>query len=154
MHDRGDVDGACALLREVLLETRGFDRRKFLRVLGKAAAGSALTAPLGALSAVAETKPMTYFTYGGAWKQAIMAAFGEPFTKKTGMPVQYQEPYNFAKMRAMHEAHAQQIDAVTVSGTEVIVAQRIGMITPLDWSLIDKSALADVQITRPNVIGG
>jgi putative spermidine/putrescine transport system substrate-binding protein len=154
MHDHGDVDEACALLREVLLETRGFDRRKFLRVLGKVAAGSALTAPLAALSAFAETKPITYFTYGGAWKQAIMAAFGEPFTKKTGIPVQYQEPYNFAKMRAMHEAHAQQIDAVTVSGTEVIIASRLGMITPLDWSLIDKSALADVQVTRPNVIGG
>ena len=154
MYDSGDVDRACALLREVLLETRGFDRRKFLRVLGKAAAGSALTAPLGALSALAETKPITYFTYGGAWKQAIMAAFGEPFTKKTGIPVQYQEPYNFAKMRAMHEAHAQQIDAVTVSGTEIIIAERLGMITPLDWSLIDKSALADVQIRRPNVIGG
>ncbi len=150
----GEVDRACARLREVLLETRGFGRRDFLRGLGKAAAGSALTAPLAALSAYAAEKPMTYFTYGGAWKQAIMAAFGEPFTRKTGIPVQYQEPYNFAKMRAMHEARAQQIDAVTVSGTEVVVAERLGMISPLDWSLIDKSALADVQITRPNVIGG
>ena len=97
---------------------------------------------------------MTYYTYGGAWKQAIMKAFGEPFTKKTGIPMQYQEPYNFAKMRAMHEAHAQQIDAVTISGMEVIVAERIGMITPLDWSLIDKSQLSDVQLQRPNVIGG
>ena len=116
----GNVDRACALLRDVLLETRGFDRRKFLRVLGKAAAGTALTAPLGALSARAAEMPITHFTYGGAWKQAIMTAFGEPFTKKTGIPVQYQEPYNFAKMRAMHQAHAQQIDAVTVSGTEVL----------------------------------
>jgi putative spermidine/putrescine transport system substrate-binding protein len=96
---------------------------------------------------------MTYFTYGGAWKKA-MAAFGDPFTKKTGIPVRYQEPYNFGKLVAMHQAHAQQIDAVTTSGVEVIIAQRSGMLTPLDWSLIDKSALSDVQLRRPNVVGG
>ncbi len=149
-----DVDEACARLRNVLLETRGEDRRQFLRALGKAAAGSALLSPFAALSAWADTKPMTYFTYGGAWKKAIMAAFGEPFTKKTAIPVRYQEPYNFGKLVAMHQAHAQQIDAVTVSGVEVIIAQRSGMITPLDWSLIDKTALSDVQLRRPNVIGG
>ncbi len=41
-----------------------------------------------------------------------------------------------------------------MAGTEVIIAERIGMITPLDWSLIDKSALSDVQLQRPNVVGG
>jgi putative spermidine/putrescine transport system substrate-binding protein len=150
----GDVDEACSRLREVLLQTRGQDRREFLGALGKAAAGSTLLSLFGALSASADTKPMTYFTYGGAWKKAIMAAFGDPFTKKTGIPVRYQEPYNFGKLVAMHQAHAQQIDAVTTSGVEVIIAQRSGMLTPLDWSLIDKSALSDVQLRRPNVVGG
>jgi putative spermidine/putrescine transport system substrate-binding protein len=54
----------------------------------------------------------------------------------------------------MHEAHAQQIDAVTVSGMEVILAERRGMVTPLDWTLIDRSALSPAQLARPNVIGG
>ncbi len=150
----GDVDEACSRLGEVLLETRGQDRREFLGALGKAAAGSVLLSPFGALSASADAKPMTYFTYGGAWKKAIMAAFGDPFTKKTAIPVRYQEPYNFGKLVAMHQAHAQQIDAVTTSGVEVIIAQRSGMLTPLDWSLIDKSALSDVQLRRPNTVGG
>ncbi len=151
---KSDANRACSALRDLLCETRGLGRREFLRALGTAAAGSALLSPLGLPAAWAEEKPITYFTYGGAWKQAIMAAFGEPFTKKTGIPVQYQEPYNFGKLRAMHEAHAQQIDAVSVSGMEVILAERLGMITPLDWSLIDKSALSEVQLARPNVIGG
>lgn len=149
-----EIDQACLRLRELLLETRGVERRAFMRALGEVAAGSALLSPLATLAAWAETKPMTYFTYGGAWKNAIEGAFGEPFTKKTGIPVRYQEPYNFAKLVAMHQAHAQQIDAVTVSGVEVILAQRLGIITPLDWSLIDKSAISDVQLQRPNVIGG
>ena len=62
----GDVDEACSRLREVLLQTRGQDRREFLGALGKAAAGSTLLSLFGALSASADTKPMSYFTYGGA----------------------------------------------------------------------------------------
>ena len=150
----GDIGHACAVLREVLEETRGLDRRAFVRALGKAAAGSALLSPLSTLAARADDKPVTYFTYGGAWKNAIQKAFAEPFTKKTGIPVQYQEPYNFGKLLAMHKAHAQQIDALTCSGMEVILAERNGMQTPLDWSLIDKSALSPVQLSRPNVVGG
>jgi putative spermidine/putrescine transport system substrate-binding protein len=159
IYSESQIDQACLRLREILLETRGLERRAFLRVLvklatGSAVGGSALLSPLATLAAWADTKPMTYFTYGGAWKKAIEAAFGEPFTKKTGIPVRYQEPYNFNKMVAMHQAHAQQIDAVTVSGMEVILAERLGMITPLDWSLIDKSVIDPVQLHRPNVIGG
>lgn len=143
-----DVDRACALLREVLEQTRGLDRRAFVRALG-AAAGSLLPPGL----AGAAPKPVTYFTYGGAWKAAIMAAFGAPFSAKTGIPVRYQEPYSFAKLLAMHRAHAQQIDAVTASGMEVALAQREAMFTPLDWSVIDRSALSDLQLKRANVIG-
>ena len=131
------VDEACARLRDVLMQTRGLGRRDFLRALAKAAAGSALLSPLVAIAsrtAQAAEPPVTYFTYGGAWKQAISAAFFDPFTKKTGIPVQYQEPYTFAKLRAMHEAKAQQIDIVGVNGMDVYIAARIKMISPIDWS--------------------
>ena len=103
-------------------------RRRSLRVLAKAGAGSALLSPLVAIAArtaQAAEPPVTYFTYGGAWKQAISAAFFDPFTKKTGSPVQYQEPYTFAKLRAMHEAKAQQIDIAGLSGMDVYIAARI-----------------------------
>ena len=149
------VDDASARLRDILIETRGLNRRDFLRVLAKAAAGSALLSPLAAMashSAAAEP-PVTYFTYGGAWKQAIAQAFFDPFTKKTGIPVQYQEPYTFAKLRAMHEAKAQQIDIVGVNGMDVYIAARVKMISPIDWSVVDKSALDPQQLHHENVIG-
>lgn len=38
----GDTGRACAVLRNVLEETRGLDRRAFVRALGNATAGSAL----------------------------------------------------------------------------------------------------------------
>jgi putative spermidine/putrescine transport system substrate-binding protein len=149
-----ELDRACSILREVLLETRSLGRREFIRALGKAAAGSAVLSPLATVAAWADVKPVTYYTYGGAWKKAIMEAFAEPFTKRTGIPVRYQEPYNFGKLVAMHQAHAMQIDAVSSSGMEVILAGQRGMITPLDWALIDRSALSPVQLRRPNIIGG
>ena len=149
------VEETCTLLRDLLLRTRGLDRRGFLRALGEAAAGSVLLAPFAALaSRTAEAQqPVTYFTYGGAWKQAIAASFFEPFTRKTGISVQYQEPYSFTKLRAMHEAKAQQIDVVGVSGTDVYIAGRLKMITPIDWSVVDKSALHPQQLHHDNVIG-
>jgi putative spermidine/putrescine transport system substrate-binding protein len=154
-HD-ASVDAACARLRDVLLQTRSLGRRDFLRVLAKTAAGSALLSHLVAIAArkaQAAEQPVTYFTYGGAWKQAISAAFFDPFTKKTGIPVQYQEPYTFAKLRAMHEAKAQQIDIAGLSGMDVYIAARIKMISPIDWTLVDKSALDPQQLHHENVIG-
>jgi putative spermidine/putrescine transport system substrate-binding protein len=150
-----DIDDACARLRDVLLQTRGLGRRDFLRALARIGAGSALVAPLAAFArtAGAAEQPVTYFTYGGAWKQAISAAFFDPFTKKTGIPVQYQEPYSFAKLRAMHEAKAQQIDIAGLSGMDVYIAGRIKMISPIDWSVVDKSALQPRQLHHENVIG-
>src|ERR1700754_3643148 len=150
------VDEACARLRNVLEQTRGLGRRDFLRVLAEAAAGTALLSPLVAIAARtarAAEPPVTYSTYGGAWKQAIAAAFFDPFTKKTGIPVQYQEPYTFAKLRAMHEAKAQQIDIAGLSGIDVYIGARIKMISPIDWSLVYKSALDPQQLHHENVIG-
>ena len=83
-----------------------------------------------------------------------MAAFGEPFTKQTGIPVVYQDPYTFPKLRAMHEAKAMQVDVVSVQGGEIFQAKRMNMIMPLDFTVIDRSALSDRQLRHGNAIGG
>jgi putative spermidine/putrescine transport system substrate-binding protein len=152
----GHVEAACARLRDLLLGTHGLDRRGFLYALARSAAGSALLSPLAAVAAraaTADAQPVTYFTYGGAWKKAIAAAFFDPFAKKTGIAVQYQEPYTFAKLRAMHEAKAQQIDIAGLNGMDVYIAARLKMITPVDWNVVDKSALDPRQLHAENAIG-
>ena len=140
-----DVDAACAQLRKVLADTRGLGRRDFIKALGQALAGSAILSLLPRLTAGAEAAepPVTAFVFGGVWKKSAMAAFGEPFTKKTGIPVVYQDPYTFAKLRAMHEAKAMQVDVVSVQGGEMFQAKRMNMLTPLDFSVIDRSVLAE-----------
>jgi putative spermidine/putrescine transport system substrate-binding protein len=152
-----DVNKACARLRTVLQDTHGLGRRDFLKALVAAAAGSPLLSAITGLgtdpSAAAE-QPITAFVFGGAWKKAMMAAFGDPFTQKTGIPIVYQEPYAWAKVRAMHEARAQQIDVMSGGGAEIVQAVRQNMITPIDWSIVDRSVLSERQLRRPNVIGG
>ena len=149
-----DVDETCAVLREALQTTR--TRRDLIAALGKTAAGSAL---LGAFAgmlpnrAQAQPQPVTVFVFGGAWRRAMVEAGGNPFTQQTGIPVRYQEPYTWAKLRAMHEAKAQQIDCASVQGTEVILAHRMNMTTPLDWRIIDRSVLDARQLSKPNAIG-
>src|SRR5262249_7828504 len=95
--DRGDIEAICARLRALLQETRDLDRRDFLRALGRAGLAGVLTpgvAGFGSRARAAE-RPVTMLTYGGAWKTAIMEAYGDPFTRKTGIPMQYQEPYSW-----------------------------------------------------------
>jgi putative spermidine/putrescine transport system substrate-binding protein len=152
-----EVDEACGQLRSLLQETRGLARRDFLKALGRTATGSTLLATLtgiGAGPSNAAERPITAFVFGGAWKKAMVAAFGDPFTQRTGIPITYQEPYSWAKVRAMHEANAQQIDVLSGGGAEIVLAGRQNMITPIDWSIVDRSVLSERQLRRPNVIGG
>src|SRR3954466_16301685 len=116
-----DVDAACAQLRKLLAATRGLGRREFIKALGQTLAGSVDGPLLPRLTADAEAaeQPVTAFVFGGVWKKSAMAAFGEPFTKKTGIPVVYQDPYTVSKLRAMHEAKAMQLDAISVQGREM-----------------------------------
>jgi putative spermidine/putrescine transport system substrate-binding protein len=149
-----DVETACAHLRDILNETRGLGRRDFIKALGAAFGGAALPLLPGmAPRAQADALPVTAFVFGGVWKKAAMKAFGEPFTQKTGIPVAYQDPYTFAKLRAMHEAHAMQIDVVSVQGEEMNQAKRLNMVMPLDFNVIDRSALDPQQLRHGDAIG-
>ncbi|MGZ3348731.1 MAG: ABC transporter substrate-binding protein [Xanthobacteraceae bacterium] len=150
-----EVEETCARLRRLLAETRGLGRRDFIKALGQAMASSALVAlfPRVVPEAAAAEPPVTAFVFGGVWKKSAMAAFGEPFTKKTGIPVVYQDPYTFAKLRAMHEAKAMQVDVASVQGGEMFQAKRMNMLMPLDFNVIDRSVLAERQLRHGNAIG-
>ena len=150
-----EVEQTCARLRRLLAETRGLGRRDFIKALGQAMAGSAVVSLFPRLvpKAAAAEPPVTAFVFGGVWKKSAMAAFGEPFTKKTGIPVVYQDPYTFAKLRAMHEAKAMQVDVASVQGGEMFQAKRMNMLMPLDFNVIDRSVLAERQLRHGNAIG-
>jgi len=156
MTDR-ETQHALETLRRVLEQTRNLDRRAFLRRLGQAAAGSAiLTSFAGTLSrggAAGESKPVTTLGWGGAWQNAMESAFFKPWTEKSGIPVQYVTPYDFSKIMAMDKAHQQQVDVVEAGSIDTPRMIRYGMDAPLDFKVIDKSALSPGQLRYGNAIG-
>ena len=138
------------------METRGLGRRELIKALGQALGGSALLSLLPRMGQRPRRRssrsPLSCSAASG--RNPPCTAFGEPFTRKTGIPVVYQDPYTFAKLRAMHEAKAMQIDVVSVQGGEMFQAKRMNMITPLDFSVIDRSVLSERQLRHGNAIGG
>ena len=150
-----DPDEAVHVIKAALARTR--TRRELVRELAVSAVGSAVLVGFAGLRpnrafAQAQAQPVTAYVFGGVWKKAIAEAAGAPFTQQTGIPVRFQDPYSWAKLRAMHEAKAQQIDCASVQGTEIIMAGRLGMAEPLDWSVIDRTALHETQLARPYAI--
>jgi putative spermidine/putrescine transport system substrate-binding protein len=144
-----ELEAACLRLREILLETRALGRRAFVKALVGAFAGTGVSI----LPTEAAKLPVTIFGFGGEWKKAVLKSFGEPFTHKTGVAVAYQEPYSFAKLRAMHEAGAMQIDVAPIEGEAIAQAERMKLVMPLDFNVIDRSALDPRQLRHGNAIG-
>src|SRR5215472_6556136 len=142
-------DHELGVLRRILVETKGLSRREFIERLGAAAAGSAVLGALGSTLAgrvEAQGHPVTTIGWGGAWQDACYKAYFDPFTKKTGIPVKYVAPYDFAKVRAMHQAGRMELDAIEPGGLDTPRAIKLGMCQPLNWKVIDKSALTPNQL--------
>jgi putative spermidine/putrescine transport system substrate-binding protein len=148
MWSDAEIDVGLRTLRQVLHETRGMSRRAFLTRLGQATAAvpivGALTGGLG--TADAQAQSIQTMGWGGAWKDAQQKAYFDPFTKKTGIAVKYIAPYEFAKVRAMHEAGRMELDVLEPGGPDTPRAIKMGMVQKLDWSVIDKSALTPNQL--------
>lgn len=141
-----DLELTVRALRRVLDETRGMSRRAFITRLGQAAAAAPLVGTLLPGRAGAQAPPVTTMGWGGAWKDAQFKAYFDPFTKKTGIAVKYVAPYEFAKVRAMHEAGRMELDVLEPGSVDTPRALKMGMAQKLDWSVIDKSALTPNQL--------
>jgi putative spermidine/putrescine transport system substrate-binding protein len=141
-----DLELTVRALRRVLDETRGMSRRAFIARLGQAAAAAPLAGTLLPGRSEAQAPPVTTMGWGGAWKDAQFKAYFDPFTKKTGIPVKYVAPYEFAKVRAMHEAGRMELDVLEPGSVDTPRALKMGMAQKLDWSVVDKSALTPNQL--------
>jgi putative spermidine/putrescine transport system substrate-binding protein len=148
MWSDADLEAGLVTLRQVLRETRGLSRRAFLARLGQAAAAVPMIGALtgGLREAEAQASAVTTMGWGGAWKEAQQKAYFDPFTKKTGIAVRYIAPYEFAKVRAMHEAGRMELDVLEPGSVDTPRALKMGMAQKLDWSVIDKSALTPNQL--------
>jgi putative spermidine/putrescine transport system substrate-binding protein len=148
MFDRNETEKAAATLRRVLDETRGLPRRDFLRAVGTAAAGSALLTMFSGMlarRAQAAGEPVTTMGWGGEWDERIAAAYYTPWTEQSGAPVNII-PYSTPKVLAMHEAGAMEIDFIGGAGLDTPMFVEKGVAAPIDWNVVDKSALTPNQL--------
>jgi putative spermidine/putrescine transport system substrate-binding protein len=91
--------------------------------------------------AAAQGGRIVYATWGGSWEKAIRQAWFEPFTKRTGIQVVSVTGPDYGKVRAMVQAKRTEWDVVEVNPDFQWIGQRDGLLEPLDFRVIDRSAI-------------
>jgi putative spermidine/putrescine transport system substrate-binding protein len=125
-------------------------RRKFLTC--SASAGAALA--LGEIPgrSLAQGRPLTFVSWGGALSDTEKNAFTTPFAKMKGITVINTSPTETAKIRAMVQAKNVEWDVVTVGGNLAWQGQRDGFIETLDFSKIPNAKNIDPGWVAPTSI--
>lgn len=126
------------------------NRRKFI-ALGAAGtvAGPAALNALGR-SAAAQSRPLTFCSWGGALSELEKTALLDPFAKAKGIEIVHASPTNYAKIKAMVEGGAPEWDFVDVGGRYIFQGQ--DYLQPLDMSLIPNASKLDPSWVTPRGI--
>jgi putative spermidine/putrescine transport system substrate-binding protein len=116
------------------------DRRSFLTAM----AGLGLAVAMRPGAASAEANEIVVCNWGGAALDAFQKAYGEPFTKKSGIPVVIDGagPETGA-IRAMVDSKNVTWDATDGGMTDALVLGKGGYVEPIDYSIVDKSLVGD-----------
>ena len=110
-------------------------RSEFLKLVAAGAAG--LAAAPGA--AVAQGRPLTFTSWGGAFQEAERNAFLQPFTAGSGIAV-LEDTYSgeLARIRSQVETGSLTWDIVNVTGSMLVIGCEQGLFEPLDWNRIGR----------------
>lgn len=93
------------------------------------------------LAGAAQAEQMVFTSWGGTTQDAQAAHWAAPFTEKTGTAVVQDGPTDYGKIKAMVEAGSVTWDVVDVEFDWALQAGAQGLLEPLDFTVIDRSAL-------------
>jgi putative spermidine/putrescine transport system substrate-binding protein len=93
------------------------------------------------IATAAQAEQMVFTSWGGTTQDAQAAHWATPFIEKTGIAVVQDGPTDYGKIKAMVEAGAVTWDVVDVEFDWALQAGAAGLLEPLDFSVIDKTAL-------------
>jgi len=85
--------------------------------------------------------PLVFTSWGGTTQDAQAENWAAPFTAASGTDVVQDGPTDYGKLKAMVEGDAVSWDVVDVEFDYALQAGAAGLLEPLDFSVIDKSAL-------------
>jgi putative spermidine/putrescine transport system substrate-binding protein len=113
-------------------------RRTALAGMAGVAAGVTLGSPAVLR---AQPKQMTVPNSGGALEAAYKVAYFDTFTAKTGVQILGAPYMDTARVKAMVENNAVDVDVLNIDATEAAVLARLGLLEPIDYGIVDKSKL-------------
>ncbi|TIV65915.1 MAG: ABC transporter substrate-binding protein [Mesorhizobium sp.] len=130
----------AALIAIEKVKSGQIDRRSFLTAM----AGLGLAVAMRPGAASAEANEIVVCNWGGAALDAFQKAYGEPFTKKSSIPVVIDGagPETGA-IRAMVDSKNVTWDATDGGMTDALVLGKGGYVEPIDYSIVDKSLVGD-----------
>lgn len=126
-------------------------RRKVLGMTA-AAASTALASPLYLRMASAASDVLVVNTFGGPFSELERQAFFDPFTKETGIRVELDTPWGFAKLKAQVEAGNAQFDMQGLNSVDMARAVSEDLIEPIDFDMVDRSMNGN-QMFREHGVG-
>lgn len=85
--------------------------------------------------------PLVFTSWGGTTQDAQGETWATPFTAASGTAVVQDGPTDYGKLKAMVEGGAVSWDVVDVEFDYALQAGAAGLLEPLDFSVIDKTAL-------------
>jgi len=141
-----ETEAAASELRELLRASEGLSRRAFLARLTQAAAGSSLLSLVASRAlGSASGATLTTMGWGGEWDRRINESYYQPYSDRSGTPIRVI-PYDTAKVLAMHQARSMALDFIDGGGLDTPRFIEKGTVDPIDWSIVDKSALTPNQL--------
>lgn len=87
-------------------------------------------------------RALTIAVWGGPYEEAQRAAFFEPFSLATGVTIQTQTA-EIGVLRDQVEAEEVTWDVLTLPMEDVLVLARSNYLEPIDYKIVDRSALFD-----------
>jgi putative spermidine/putrescine transport system substrate-binding protein len=115
-------------------------RRDFVRLMGALGLGAGAATLAGGRPAFADTKEITVANFGGDALAAWAKAWGDPFTKSTGIKVHFDGSGPLpSNIKQQVQAHNVIWDVSDGDGYYGIQLGDAGFLDPIDYSIVDKS---------------
>lgn len=115
-------------------------RRRLLGTTGLGVGALTLGSALPA-SRLLAAQDMIFVSWGGTTQDAQKASWADPYTQATGMNVLQDGPTDYGKLKAMVDAGNAVWDVVDVEGDYAFQAAELGLLEPIDYSIVKKDAL-------------
>ena len=121
------------------MDRNRISRRRFLETT--AAVATAVAAPYVVSPSRAANKELVFVGFGGAYQEGQTKAYFEPFERETGVKIIQTSGVELAKLKAQVQSKNVEWDLVTLPDRQRYTAVQDGLLTNLNYNIIDKSEI-------------